>query len=140
MNFIISQDISKEDTDVTERYQHLVEARNEACEKLKKMKKEKKKSLSKDTRVLEARHKVQKAFDCYQVESTKENQIELQTKKCALQKMYLHAMPTLVSREENTKHRQSRESRRPSEPAGTARSRKVQPGHARAAEVPLPFL
>ena len=44
--------------------------------------------MSKDTRVLEARQEVQKAFDCYQVESTKENQIELQTKKCALQKTY----------------------------------------------------
>ena len=44
--------------------------------------------MSKDTRVLEARKEVQKAFDCYQVESTKENQIELQTKKCALQKTY----------------------------------------------------
>jgi len=82
--------LSQNCTDVTERYKHFVEAHNEACEKLipKKKKKEKKKSLSKDTRVLEARQEVQKAFDCYQIESTKENQAELQTKKRALQKTY----------------------------------------------------
>ena len=86
-NSIIYCRFSKE---ITERYKHFVEAHNEACEKLipNKKKKEKKKSLSKDTRVLEARQEVQKAFDCYQIESTKENQAELQTKKRALQKTY----------------------------------------------------
>ena len=53
-----------------------------------KEKREEKVFEQRQTRVLEARQEVQKAFGCYQVESTKENQKELQTKKRALQKTY----------------------------------------------------
>ena len=76
---------------ITELYQHLITANSEAAEKhMPKKKRKAKKNPSKDTRVVEARTKVQEEFEKYQVKANNEDQrVKFEAAKKSLQEVYL---------------------------------------------------
>ena len=82
-------ELCKENDTATEEYQHLIQANNETAQKLMPPRKKRtKRQLSEDTRVVEARQKVQNAFNDYQKEPDKDHQTKLQFEKQNLQEAY----------------------------------------------------
>ena len=72
-------------TDVSKDYEHFIEAHIEATKILPKKVKEKRKKASADTRIVDAREKVNQAFRIYSASPTSDNELLLQEQKRSLQ-------------------------------------------------------
>ena len=82
-------ELCTETISATERYDHLIQANKEAAKELLPVKKtNKKKCLSTDPRVVEARQNIQIAFTEYVTDSNTESQAKLQEEKVNLQSIY----------------------------------------------------
>ena len=82
-------ELSTESDTATEEYQHLIQANDEAAQKLlPTRKKKRKKQLAEDPRVANARQKVQEAFTEYQNVPDKSHQFKLQFEKKNLGSVY----------------------------------------------------